>query len=313
MAHAETLSLNDNWRFLRGDAKGAEQSGFDDSLWRQVRVPHDWSIEDLPGQTHPFSKDSISKEAQGYMLGGVGWYRRTLSLPSDVAAKTVLLDFEAIYMDAQVWVNGQFVTRHPYGYTEFILDVSKYLRAGDNVVAVRVDNPEPSSRWYSGSGIIRPAHLRIVDKVHVDSWGATITTPDISASRAKVRVVTPVINAGDASVDARLISRVVNAMGVEVARKEAKTPLNAAASQDIEQELEVAKPLLWSTETPNLYTLIQEVRIDDCVVDSRSTRFGIRSISFDAKRGFLLNGKRVLLKGARYDVTCNSALRCGYA
>jgi beta-galactosidase len=297
MANGETITLNDNWRFLRGDVAGAEQPGFDDTQWRQVLVPHDWSIEDLPGQTHPFSKDSISKESQGYMLGAVGWYRRTLSLPDDVAVKTVLLDFEAVYMDAQVWVNGQLVTRHPYGYTQFILDVSQQVHAGNNVVAVRVDNPELSSRWYSGSGIIRPAHLHIVDKVHVDPWGSTITTPDISASRAKVRAVTPVINANDASVDARLISRVVNARGVEVARQEAKTPLAAAASRDIEQELDVAKPLLWSTETPNLYTLIQEVRIDGRVLDSRSTRFGIRSLSFDAKRGFLLNGKHVLLRG----------------
>jgi len=297
LANAETITLNDNWRFLRGDAAGAEQPSFDDTQWRQVRVPHDWSIEDLPGQTHPFSKDSISKEAQGYMLGGVGWYRRTLSLSDDVASKTVLLEFEAVYMDAQVWVNGQLVTRHPYGYTQFILDVSKYVHAGDNIVALRVDNPEPSSRWYSGSGIIRPARLQIVDKVHVDPWGAAITTPTVSASRAQVHVATPLINAGDASVAARLISRIVTAKGVEVARKEAQAPLNANASQDIEQELDVAKPALWSTEAPNLYTLVQEVRIGDRVVDTRSTRFGIRSISFDAKRGFLLNGKRVLLKG----------------
>jgi len=297
MANAETITLNDQWRFLRGDAAGAEQPSFDDKQWRQVRVPHDWSIEDLPGQKHPFSETSVSKLAQGYMLGGIGWYRRTLTLPGDVASKTVLLNFESVYMDAQVWVNGQLVTRHPYGYTQFILDISPHVKAGDNVVAVRVDNPELSSRWYSGSGIIRPAQLQILEKVHVDPWGAAITTPEISASRAKVRVVTPVVNAGDASVDARLISRVVNAKGIEVARKEAKTPLTATASQDIEQQLDVAKPQLWSTETPNLYTLIQEVRIDDRVVDSRSTRFGIRSISFDAKNGFLLNGKRVLLKG----------------
>jgi len=296
-AHAESVVLNDGWHFMRGDVPGAEVSTFDDQSWRRVAVPHDWSIEDLPGQTHPFDAKAPGRGAQGYMLGGVGWYRRTLVLPPDVASKTVLLRFEAVYMDAQVWVNGELVTRHPYGYSEFLVDISRIARPGDNVVAVRVNHEEPSSRWYSGSGIIRPVRLEVLDKVHIDPWGPSVTTPEVSTRRATVKAATQVANDGTRAIEAQLSSIIVDAQGREVKRDELARAVAPGGVTAFDQSLSVGKPALWSIEDPDLYTLVQELRIDDRLVDSRRTRFGIRSISFDAEHGFRLNGKRVLLKG----------------
>jgi beta-galactosidase len=295
-ANAEHYNLNDDWAFFRGDQPGAGSLTFDDKGWHHVSVPHDWSIADLPGQSNPFSNDAIAGGSQGNMVGGVGWYRRSITLPADVG-KTVLLRFEACYMDCEIWVNGQKLVRHPYGYTAFDLDISAQARAGENVVAVRVNHEEPSSRWYSGSGLIRPVHLEILDKVHVDPVGPYITTPQVSASKATVSAKTLVFNARLEPVQASLTNIVLDRQGHEVRRAETSQTIAPAGRQSYDQTLILSRPSLWSTETPNLYTLVQEVRVGGALVDSRSTRFGARSISFDAKRGCLLNGNRMLLKG----------------
>jgi len=296
-AMAASNSLNDGWRFIRGDVPGAEAIGFDDSAWRTVAVPHDWSIEDLPGQQHPFDASSVSKHAQGYTLGGIGWYRRKISLPADLTTKTILLRFESVYMDAQVWVNGELLARRSHGYTEFIVEMDKVARPGENVVALRVENPGLSSRWYSGSGIIRPVHLEVLDRIHIDPWSPAITTPEVSTARAQVHAATKVANRSESIAQARLITRLVGSDGKEVERKEESTAIGAGSVAELVQVFDVRKPALWSPEAPNLYTLVQDVHVNGRLADSRHTRLGIRSISFDAKHGFLLNGKRVLLKG----------------
>ena len=156
-AISRTLELNADWRFHGGDQPGAEQAAFDDHGWRTVAVPHDWSIEDLPGQSHPFDPKAPGGAAIAYTLGGVGWYRLGIDLPRDVGSRTVLLRFDGVNMNAQVWVNGERVGAHAYGYTSFTLDVSDKVKPGRNLIAVRVNNEQPSSRWYSGSGPGRAA------------------------------------------------------------------------------------------------------------------------------------------------------------
>ncbi|HEU5019167.1 MAG TPA: glycoside hydrolase family 2 TIM barrel-domain containing protein [Pseudolabrys sp.] len=291
------MELNTGWRFHRGEEAGAERPAFDDSSWHVVSVPHDWSIDDLPGQSNPFDKNAPGGAAVAYTDGGVGWYRLTLDLLPDVRSRSVLLRFGAVYMNAEIWVNGQSVGQHAYGYTPFTLDISDTVRPGSNLVAVRVDNEQPSSRWYSGSGILRRVYLDLLDKVHIDPDGPTITTPDISSDKATVRTATVVTNALGASARVQLISAVVDASGHEVRRTESARTIVGGASLDIVQEQTLDRPALWSPDTPNLYHLVQEVRLDGRVVDRRETSFGVRSVAFDAEHGLRINGKRYLLRG----------------
>ena len=297
VALSRTVELNADWRFHRGHLPGAEQPAFDDHDWRIVSVPHDWSIEDLPGQSHPFDRKAPGDASIAYTVGGVGWYRLKVGLPSDAASHTVLLRFDAVYMNAEIWVNGARAGRHAYGYTSFTLDVSDKVKPGLNTIAVRVDNQQPSSRWYSGSGILRPVHLEVVDKVHIDPDGPTITTPTIAEDKAEVRASTIVTNALDRPAEARLISMIVDAAGREVRRTEAVRSIAANASLGIDQALSLDRPALWSPDTPNLYRLVQEVRLGGRLADRRETRFGVRSVTFDAEHGLRINGKRFFLRG----------------
>ena len=296
-AQARTLKLNADWRFHRGDQAGAEQPAFDDRGWRTVSVPHDWSIEDLPGQSHPFDPKAPGAASIAYTQGGIGWYRLGVRLPNDVASHTVLLRFDAVYMNADIWVNGQRAGRHAYGYTSFTLDVGDKVKPGLNVIAVRVHNAQPSSRWYSGSGILRPVYLDVLDKVHIDPDGPTITTPAVAEDKAEVRASTVVTNALDHPVQAQLISQVIDANGREVRRAELVRSIAAQANVDIAQTLPLDRPALWSPDSPNLYRLVQEVRLGGRVADRRETRFGVRNVTFDAKHGLRINGKRYLLRG----------------
>jgi len=296
-AASRTLELNADWHFHRGDQPGAEQPAFDDRDWRTVAVPHDWSIEDLPGQAHPFDRNAPGGASIAYTQGGVGWYRLKLELPRDVASRTVLLRFDAVYMNAQIWVNGQRAGAHAYGYTSFTLDVSDKVRPGPNVIAVRVNNEQPSSRWYSGSGILRPAFLDILDKVHIDSDGPTITTPRVSADAADVHASTMIANAQGQPVLARLVSAIVDASGHEVRRIETTRSIAGKATLAIDQALTLDRPALWSPDAANLYRLVQEVRLGSRVVDRRETSFGVRKVTIDAAHGLRINGQRYLLRG----------------
>jgi beta-galactosidase len=296
-ATARTLELNADWHFHRGDQPGAEQPAFDDHGWRIVAVPHDWSIEDLPGQSHPFDRNAPGHASVAYTRGGVGWYRLKVDLPRDVASRTVLLRFDAVYMNAQVWVNGQRAGAHAYGYTSFTLDVSDKVKAGANIIAVRVNNEQPSSRWYSGSGVLRPAFLDVLDPIHIDADGPTITTPQVAEDKAEVRASTLVVNAAGHPVEARLVSAIVDAGGHEVRRTEAVRTIPAKADLAIDQSLVLDRPSLWSPDAPNLYRLVQEVRLGGRIADQRETRFGVRKVTFDAEHGLRINGKRYLLRG----------------
>ena len=296
-AASRTLELNADWHFHRGDQPGAEQPGFEDHDWRTVAVPHDWSIEDLPGQSHPFDRHAPGGAAIAYTQGGVGWYRLKIDMPGDVAARTVLLRFDAVYMNAEVWVNGQRAGAHAYGYTSFTLDVSDKVRPGANIIAVRVNNEQPSSRWYSGSGILRPAFLDILDKIHIDADGPTITTPQIAEGKAGVHASTIVVNGLGHPVEARLVSAIVDAGGHELRRTESLRTIDGNASLTIDQSLTLDRPALWSPDAPNLYRLVQEVRLGGRVVDRHETRFGVRQVTFDAEHGLRINGKRQLLRG----------------
>ncbi|GEM_PF-83413 len=287
-----------DWRFHRGDVEAGESSAYDDTSWRLLDLPHDWSIEDLPGTQSPFDPNAISALDGGFTTGGTGWYRKRFPAPDELRGKRVELQFDGIYMNADVWLNGRHLGNHPYGYTSFWYDVTDYLRFGqENVVAVRVRNEGVNSRWYSGSGIYRHVWLRVVEPVHVKPWGVCVITPDAHESSAKVNVKSELVNESDQLAKITLITRILDAKGAEVVRIEDRHNIQPEVSRQFSQDGVVRSPLLWSPESPTLYTAVVEVRDEDCLLDRVQTRFGIRTLDFDVEKGFLLNGKPTLLKG----------------
>jgi beta-galactosidase len=290
--------LDEGWKFHRGGAQGAEQTAFDDSRWRSVDLPHDWSIEDLPGAASPFDRDAAGQVSTGFTTGGTGWYRRTLPTPDLQAGRRFVIQFDGAYMNAEVWVNGRSVGSHPYGYSSFWFDVTDRLKAGEaNLLAVKVRNVGENSRWYSGSGIYRHVWLHVISPVHVAQWGTSVTTPDVSASSARVAVRTSIENRLATRVVASLTTRIVGPDGREVGRAESTVDLAPGEASEVAHDVAVTNPTLWSTESPTLYTAASEVRVSGQLVDRVETPFGIRSVTFDSAKGLLLNGKAMKLKG----------------
>lgn len=314
---AEVRSLSQEWLFHAGEVTGAERSAFDDRSWRRVVVPHDFSLMDKPvasrpvasrpvastpgggslDRSPPFDPAAIGGQDSGYLPGGTGWYRRHLTLTPKEASRIVRLNFEAVYMDADIWVNGQHLKKHRYGYTAFSVDLTGKVRPGSNVIVVRVNHVDPSSRWYAGSGLIRPVALEVLDQIHVEPESVFVTTPVASEDRSLVSVNAAIVNRSDKPQSAQWSARVMTANGETVAETKQAHALPAGARVEGSHELAVAHPRLWSPESPDLYTLVQEIRIGGATVDERRTRFGIRTISVDAANGLRINGQRVLLRG----------------
>ena len=295
-ANAEHLNLSQGWSVHKGDAVGANQGSYDDRGWTQVVAPHDASIMDGPDGT-PFDAKATAGQDSGYLPGGVVWYRKHLNLTDAQVNQVAKLNFEAVYMGAEIWVNGQSVATHRYGYTAFSVDLTGKLRAGDNLIAVRVNHEDPSSRWYAGTGLIRPVSLDLQNCVHIEPESVAITTPVATPQNGEVVVATTIANCAAKPQSAELVSEVVAANGEVVARSAMPISASIKAGVPLTQKLTVSLPALWSTDAPNLYTLVQRVRIDGAVVDERRTRFGIRTISVDAVNGLRINGQPVRLRG----------------
>jgi beta-galactosidase len=291
--------LDHFWRFAKGDIADANQAGFDDSEWRIVSVPHDWSIEDLTCDEGPFDACAVNLYDVGYTVGGTAWYRNTFSLDANDSNNIVHLQFDGVYMNSDVWVNGTYVGNRPYGYSTFWFDITDDVNfGGENVVAVEVKNEGKNSRWYSGSGIYRPVTLTIMDEVHIAHWGPYITTPVVSVSSADVRVRTEVKNESDSSKTVTLESTIVDSNNVAVATDSEVFSIPSGSSHEFDQTIAVSDPNLWSIDSPILYVMSQDVNVSGQIVDHVDTNFGVRSISFDDTNGFLLNGESVLLQGS---------------
>jgi beta-galactosidase len=297
-AAAAERSLALDWRFMRGELAGAERPGFDDGAWRTVVVPHDWSIMDKADGSPPFDRAAAAGQDSGYLPGGTGWYRRHVSLTSAEAAGVVRIRFEAVYMDADIWLNGVHVGQHRYGYTAFSLDLTGKVRAGDNVIVVRARHADPSSRWYAGSGLIRPVTLELLDPVHVEPDSVAVATRSASGQRADLDVRAAIGNRRAAPQQVELVTAVTSADGSEtVARSSRRYVVPARGKVETQQALAVDNPRLWGPSAPNLYLLRQEVRINGVVTDVRQTRFGIRTITVDVQQGLRINGEKVVLRG----------------
>jgi beta-galactosidase len=286
------------WRFHRGGALGAEEPAYDDSQWRMIDLPHDWSIEDLPGTTSPFNIDAVSQVSGGFTTGGTGWYRKTFKIPAEYKEKQLIILFEGVYMNAEVWLNGEFLGNHPYGYTSFWFDISGKVKfEKENVLCVKVKNEGENSRWYSGSGIYRHVWLNIVSPFHVATWGTYITTPHVSEQEALINIKTSLVNQSSKIANIKLVTKIFNSSGQEQSEVETGKVIEPGKTIEIVQEMKLNKPALWSTDSPVLYKAISEIHESEALTDQVETEFGIRSISFDAVKGFLLNGNPLKLRG----------------
>lgn len=293
-----TNRFDSEWRFHLGAAQYAEQPGFDDSSWLPLDLPHDWSIEDLPGTSTPFNRDAISQVSGGFTTGGTGWYRKTFIVSGEQKNKRILIQFDGIYMNPEIWINGVSLGSHPYGYTSFWFDITDNVKFGKpNVLVVKVRNEGENSRWYSGSGIYRHVWLKVLEPVHLAQWGTSITTPDVNAGISKVNIKTKVNNQSGGALKVNLVTRILNSKGVETNKAESDQIIDKEGVFEFSQDVLIANPDLWSTESPTLYTAINEIYSDDRLVDRVDTKFGLRTIQFDAVNGFQLNGKTLKLKG----------------
>ena len=291
--------FDSGWRFHRGGALSAENPQFDDSGWRPVDLPHDWSIEDMPGTQSPFNRDAISQVSGGFTTGGTGWYRKSFNIPSELAANRIILQFDGVYMNPEVWINGVSLGSHPYGYTSFWFDITDNVNFGKpNILAVKVRNEGENSRWYSGSGIYRHVWLKILEPVHVAQWGTRISTSYVDAESATVNIRTEVNNQSGNALNIRINTRILNEKGIETGKSAGSEQLvEKDGSSEFSEDIKVSKPRLWSPESPALYTAVSEVYVADKLTDRVETLFGIRTFHFDAINGFSLNGKKFKLKG----------------
>lgn len=310
------MSFCDDWRFHRGDVDGAEDPGFNDSRWRVLDVPHDWSIEDFitdrdssegtiwtdgvtPVRTGPF--DMYASEGEGataWTVGGVGWYRKKFPRPRQLSpmGKTEIR-FEGVYMNCDVWLNGVHLGNHPYGYTEFAFDLSPFLKSGENTLVVRVDNTGRNSRWYSGSGIFRKVWLMVTGELHVPVYGVYVTAPEVAADAALLRVEVTVESRSVEARHATVRARLVDSSGVVACESEESLDIAAGASAYANCALRLIKPRLWSPADPHLYRAEVMVQADMRVADSTALHIGVRKIEIDADQGLRINGQSFKLRG----------------
>ena len=264
-----------DWRFRSGDVENGQAPGLDDSSWQAVDLPHDFMIEGkgqalvipnpnaraggagrgnttLPTEPEgPFDPRSPGGSGNGYLNGGIGWYRKTFTPPASAASRRVRLEFEGVYMNSEVWLNGEKLGGRPYGYSTFELDITPHLKAGKpNTLAVRVYVPQPSSRWYSGAGIYRHVWLTLLDPIHVAQWGTVVTTPAVTDATAEVRVRSSVVNESAAAAAVDVDTIVLDQARREVARTRARVSIPAGQSAPVEATLQVPRPHRWSIGDP---------------------------------------------------------------
>lgn len=303
----ERMQLFDaDWRFLLGDDFGWKERDLNDSGWRMLDLPHDWSIEGKMNANNPMGNDG------GYFPAGIGWYRKTFMVPATWNGKCLSIYFEGAYMDAEVFINGKSLGTHPYGYTSFSYDLTPFAQYGKkNVIAVRINNAmQKNCRWYSGSGIYRHVWLSVTGNVHIANWGVFITTPKVNKETATVQLKTVIKNETSLSQRVRVFVRLLDNAKKDVGNNEVKTVLAPNSEKEITQYVTVKNPKLWDIDNPNLYTAKVEIKRAEKDVDEVDRSFGIRTVQYTPERGFDLNGQTVKLNGGcvHHDNGCLGAV-----
>ncbi len=309
----QKVSINKDWKFSISDNPQYRDSAFNDAPWRTLSLPHDWSIEG--------AMDKSIGGSGGFFPIGIGWYRKSFTLPESMKNKQLVIQFDGIYMNSEVWINGQFLGRHPYGFTTLQYDLTEFIKSGKgeiNTIAVRVDNSvKESTRWYTGSGIYRNVWLMATNFVHFNNYkGVYITTPEATTAKAKVNInydfasnffTSEAIQKWKKNVYAKqepitkkltIRSTIVDKNGTEIAKTQSEQECGQfQASHLLSQQIEVNNPKLWSVNSPAMYYLKSEIIVDGQVIDDQVTSFGIRKLEYIPNKGMFVNGKMEKLKG----------------
>lgn len=285
------IDFNTDWKFTLQDSSQFSASEFDASSWNTVQTPHDWSFE------NGISKDGTQGGSGGYFGGGIGWYQKTFNTSTNWTNRLVNIEFDGVYMNSEVWVNGQYLAKRPYGYISFRYEISKFLKEGKNTITVRVDNSkEPSARWYHPCGIYAPVRLIVTNKSFIKPHGVYITTPTINANNASVNIETSIENYGKFSSKGTLETLIIDIEG-EIVAQNSQLLEREDSNLLLKTSLKVKKPKLWSPDSPYLYKVVNRLIIKNKIIDEVITSLGIRSIEWKTASGFWLNGKVTKLLG----------------
>jgi beta-galactosidase len=296
-------SFNGNWKFFLGKVSNAEDPKFDDTKWRTLNLPHDWSVEGK------FDKNNPAGTGGGALPGGLGWYRKTFLVPDSSKDKNIFIDFDGVYRKSEVWINGHSLGMRPNGYISFRYNLTPYLKYGreQNVIVVKADNSQqPNSRWYSGSGIYRNVWLVTTNRIFVNHWGSYITTPEIHKGSAKVNIELKINNNHSDEQRVTLKTEIYDSGGSRVAAASSYVRLRENSVSNAAQIFNIPAPHLWSVDDPYLYKVVTQVISNHKTVDEIHNTLGIRSFVFDSEKGFLLNGQQIKINGVcdHHDLGC---------
>jgi beta-galactosidase len=287
-------NFNKDWKFFLGDDSTAAGYNYNDTKWRVLNLPHDWSIEGK------FSKEYPTTYNEGALPAGIGWYRKTFSIPLTAMDKRIYINFDGVYRNSEVWINGHYLGKRPNGYISFRYELTPYLKFGneENVIAVKVDNSgQPNSRWYTGSGIYRKVWLLTTNKIAIDEWGTYVTTSVSKNEHALVNITTNIKSEIKNKNDVLLVTKVFDAKGNVVASEQTNKLEIDSQELPVSQKLSISNPILWSIDNPVMYKAVSQVMLNGKVIDTYETPFGIRTFYFDAAKGFFLNGKHLKILG----------------
>ena len=294
-AQRTVVKFNKDWKFYLGDDSSAIHNNYNDSKWRKLNLPHDWSIEGDFDEKHPTTFN------QGALPAGIGWYRKAFSIPVSSREKRVFINFDGIYRNSEVWINGHYLGKRPNGYISFQYELTPHLQFGNqkNVIAVKVDNSaQPNSRWYTGSGIYRNVWLETKNKIAIDHWGTFITTPEVNSETARIKVNYRIANSGKDSKWVNIRHEIYDQQGKRIALLvQSGKILIPKPFVDGNASIVVNQPKLWNVDKPYLYKLVTKLIQDGRIIDQVENSFGVREFRFDPQKGFSLNGKPLKLLG----------------
>ena len=281
-------SFNKDWKFFPGDDPAARNSLYNDSKWRKLTLPHDWSIEGK------FDEKNPAKPEGGGLPTGIGWYRKTFTAPAGFKNKLITVEFDGVYKNSEVWLNGHYLGKRPYGYSSFAYDISRFLKSGNNVIAVKVDNSaQPDSRWYSGSGIYRNVWLTTTAKVAVAKWGTFVTT----STDGKVSIKTQIQNKTSKQQSAVLVHSIYDTRDKLIIKTQAQNIKIDTTGLIVNSDSKLKNPVLWSLKKPAQYKVVTQILQNNKLIDTYETKFGFRTFNFNAEKGFSLNGMSTKILG----------------
>ena len=293
-AQRTVTNFNKDWKFFLGNDSAAIRYNFNDTKWRTLNLPHDWSIEGK------FSKEYPTTYNEGALPAGIGWYRKTFSVPLTAMHKRIYINFDGVYCNSEVWINGHYLGKRPNGYISFRYELTPYLKFGNgkNVIAVKVDNSgQPNSRWYTGSGIYRKVWLLTTNNIAIDEWGTYVTSSVSKNNDALVNITTNIKSELKNKSNVLLVTKVYDAKGNVVASEQTNKLEIDSQELPVSQKLSISNPILWSVDKPVMYKAVSQIIQDGKVIDHYETPFGIRTFYFDAAKGFFLNGKHLKILG----------------